>query len=106
MIDDGHNVDVMITRDEVNKDTVYELALPWSELNPLNQGTPQFIISFLINDNDGAGRKGWSSGERASAETKTRRRSKPSYWPKRKSDDHPSPTDSQVDTMMLHQGKV
>jgi len=55
-----------VRRDETRKETVYELALPWSELSPIRPDTNGAIsLSFLVNDNDGSGRKGyieWGSG--------------------------------------------
>jgi hypothetical protein len=55
-----------IHRNEIEQTTVYELALPWSELlpsKPLQNGVISF--SMLVNDNDGNGRRGyieWGSG--------------------------------------------
>lgn len=55
-----------IKRHESEQETVYELALPWSELSPsmpLQHGVISF--SMLVNDNDGNGRRGyleWGSG--------------------------------------------
>lgn len=55
-----------VTRDETAKITSYRLALPWSELGPIQPGANETIsFSMLVNDNDGAGRKGymeWGSG--------------------------------------------
>lgn len=48
-----------VTRDETSKDTIYELALPWDELAPIVPSDGILSISFLVNDNDGQGRKGW-----------------------------------------------
>ncbi|GAB3410557.1 sugar-binding protein [Flindersiella endophytica] len=59
------DVDVAVTRDETAKNTVYELALPWSELAPSDAGDGMLSLSMLVNDNDGSGRKGyieWGSG--------------------------------------------
>lgn len=58
---DQFNSRVAITRDEPNKTTTYEIALPWSEILPNGiTGLPSRIgYSFLINDDDGAGRRGW-----------------------------------------------
>lgn len=58
-------VDVAVTRDETAKNTVYELALPWSQLAPSEAGDGMLSLSMLVNDNDGSGRKGyieWGSG--------------------------------------------
>ncbi|TXK77178.1 DNRLRE domain-containing protein [Paenibacillus sp. N3.4] len=54
------NGDLVVTRDENQHDTIYELALPWSELTPI-KAERNGVISFslLVNDNDGNGRKGW-----------------------------------------------
>lgn len=51
-----------IVRDEDQKTTTYEFAIPWSEL--VKEGfkvKPGISIAFsmLINDNDGSGRRGW-----------------------------------------------
>jgi hypothetical protein len=48
-----------IVRDEPTHRTVYELALPWSELQPITSADGLLSFSVLVNDNDGAGRKGW-----------------------------------------------
>jgi len=60
------NGSLQISRDDVQKVTVYELALPWSELAPIKpEKEGAFSFSLLVNDNDGAGRKGyieWGSG--------------------------------------------
>ncbi|WP_155987757.1 sugar-binding protein [Gorillibacterium massiliense] len=50
---------LQITRDETSKITLYELALPWSELTPVDPADGMLSFSMLVNDNDGAGRKGW-----------------------------------------------
>ncbi|NQX60539.1 DUF7594 domain-containing protein [Paenibacillus qinlingensis] len=58
--------ELTITRDEIGKRTVYELALPWSEISPVKEpGSNGMSLSLLVNDNDGSGRKGyieWGSG--------------------------------------------
>ncbi|UKS27042.1 glycosyl hydrolase [Paenibacillus sp. HWE-109] len=60
------NGSLQVSRNEDQKLTVYELALPWSELAPIKPETNgAFSFSLLVNDNDGAGRKGyieWGSG--------------------------------------------
>jgi hypothetical protein len=43
---------------EGNK-TIYLLAIPWKELGIKPASGLSFGFSFLVNDNDGAGRKGW-----------------------------------------------
>jgi hypothetical protein len=39
--------------------TTYECHIPWSELSGIDPTKPGFLFSILVNDNDGAGRKGW-----------------------------------------------
>ncbi len=60
------NSKLVITRDEEEKITFYQLALPWSELAPIRAGSGEAMsFSVLLNDNDGNGRKGyieWGSG--------------------------------------------
>lgn len=60
------NRQLAIIRDEANAVTAYELAIPWSELAPIIPKIESvFSFSFLVNDNDGAGRKGfieWGAG--------------------------------------------
>jgi hypothetical protein len=60
------NGSLQVKRDEAQKVTVYELALPWSELAPIKPEKNEAIsFSLLVNDNDGNGRKGyieWGSG--------------------------------------------
>ncbi|WP_246321075.1 OmpL47-type beta-barrel domain-containing protein [Paenibacillus germinis] len=60
------NGSLQVSRNEDQKLTVYELALPWSELAPIKPETNgAFSFSLLVNDNDGTGRKGyieWGSG--------------------------------------------
>lgn len=55
-----------IERDEAGAQTVYELALPWSEIPTISRESGAGItFSLLVNDNDGSGRKGfieWGSG--------------------------------------------
>jgi hypothetical protein len=57
---------LQVKRDEVQKLTVYEMALPWSEISQVKPSANEALsISFLVNDNDGSGRKGyieWGSG--------------------------------------------
>ncbi|CAA9583838.1 MAG: CBM9 [uncultured Truepera sp.] len=49
-----------VTRDDEDQATVYEVALPWAELAPLSAETGQlYSFSFIANDSDGDGRKGW-----------------------------------------------
>lgn len=60
------NGSLHVKRDETQKLTVYEMALPWSEISQVKPSANEALsISFLVNDNDGAGRKGyieWGSG--------------------------------------------
>lgn len=53
------NRQLQITRDEASKDTIYQLALPWTELTPIVPGDGILSLSALVNENDGNGRKGW-----------------------------------------------
>ena len=41
--------------------TIYELAIPWSELLKDQAVEPGLVVGFslLVNDNDGTGRRGW-----------------------------------------------
>lgn len=57
------NVKLAFKRDG-NK-SIYEIALPWSEMEPFNlQKSKMFGLSILINDNDGQGRRytEWGGG--------------------------------------------
>ncbi len=59
------NSDLQVTRDELTKDTIYQLALPWSELVPIVPSDGILSLSIVVNENDGNGRKGyveWGSG--------------------------------------------
>ncbi|MEC0093825.1 DOMON domain-containing protein [Paenibacillus macquariensis] len=56
---------LQVTRDEVAKDTIYQLALPWGELAPIVPSDGILSLSIVVNENDGNGRKGyveWGSG--------------------------------------------
>lgn len=56
---------LQVTRDETAKDTIYQLALPWGELTPIVPSDGILSLSFVINENDGNGRRGyveWGSG--------------------------------------------
>ncbi len=67
--DDSHTIGriedckVEVVRDEDKEMTVYEIALPWSEILPKGVTKPsadaKLGFSLLINDNDGSGRRGW-----------------------------------------------
>lgn len=52
-------VKVAITRNGDDHLTTYELAIPWDELTPIKPADGMFSLAAIINDNDGAGRKGW-----------------------------------------------
>lgn len=41
-------------------ETTYDIRVPWSDIAPL-QGTvgERFLMDFMVNDNDGFGRRGW-----------------------------------------------
>jgi hypothetical protein len=59
------NPDLQITRDETAKDTIYQLALPWTELTPIATSDGLLSLSIVVNENDGNGRRGyveWGSG--------------------------------------------
>jgi len=53
------NYQLAIVRDETQKTTTYEFALPWSHLPGIAPDQGLYGISLLVNDADGAGRKGW-----------------------------------------------
>lgn len=55
------NAQAFILRNEENKTTTYEIAVPWSELLPEGAAVPEPLVgfSFLVNDDDGPGRHGW-----------------------------------------------
>lgn len=50
---------VAVTRDDASRHTLYEIAIPWSQLQPIRTSDRLISVSLLVNDNDGAGRKGW-----------------------------------------------
>jgi acetyl esterase/lipase len=56
------SVEVDYTISRKNQKTIYEIAIPWSELTKdtllVKQGM-KIKFSMLVNDNDGDGRKGW-----------------------------------------------
>ncbi|WMT39383.1 DNRLRE domain-containing protein [Paenibacillus sp. D2_2] len=54
------NGKLVVKRDESKKITVYQMALPWSELTPvLPLRNEVMSFSLLVNDNNGNGRRGW-----------------------------------------------
>lgn len=57
------NSAVAVERDETKKTTTYEIALPWEEIlpNAMKEIPARIGFSFLINDDDGTGRRGWMS---------------------------------------------
>lgn len=52
-------VDLEVTRDETTGSTLYEMAMPWSELAPFRASDRLLSLTFLVNDNDGTTRRGW-----------------------------------------------
>ena len=47
----------------VGNQTIYEVFFPLASISPLRlQANATIYLSFLINDNDGSGRKGWLQG--------------------------------------------
>lgn len=55
--------DLTVTREGTT--TVYDVVLPWSSLGFASAPDGPFALSFIVNDDDGAGRDGyleWSSG--------------------------------------------
>ncbi|MET3803238.1 hypothetical protein ABIB25_000222 [Nakamurella sp. UYEF19] len=62
---------VSVVRDEARRTTVYSVQIPWAAAG-LSPGDPYFSYSFLVNDSDGSGRKGfiqWGAGIGASKES-------------------------------------
>jgi hypothetical protein len=75
MTSQGPHAECSLTPIAVNSDTVlsqskfiinregniliYRAAIPWSVLSPIKPVNGSFLFSFLANDNDGEGRKGW-----------------------------------------------
>lgn len=54
-----------VSRDDSQKVTTYELALPWSELLPVQTDDGVISFSLLVNENDGGLRRGyleWGGG--------------------------------------------
>ncbi|RIQ21460.1 sugar-binding protein [Jiangella rhizosphaerae] len=52
-------VDVAVVRHDDTDETVYELAIPWSELTPFRPADRLLSFSLIVNENDGTGRDGW-----------------------------------------------
>lgn len=42
-----------------NGETIYEAAIPWKAIDQSGRPAEIFSVNFLINDNDGKGRRGW-----------------------------------------------
>lgn len=55
----GEVSDATLAVRRTGTETVYELALPWSELAPITPDDGLLSLSVVVNDNDGSGRKGW-----------------------------------------------
>lgn len=53
------NSNLMIVRDESSKTTTYEIAIPWSTIPPIDPDDRLLSLSYVINDNDGSGRRGY-----------------------------------------------
>ncbi|MFC5531242.1 sugar-binding protein [Cohnella yongneupensis] len=61
------NGQIAVVRNETDGTTVYELSIPFSELEGFGEAATKKAtgLSFLVNDSDGSGREGyieWSSG--------------------------------------------
>ncbi|NBD27689.1 sugar-binding protein [Paenibacillus glycinis] len=51
-----------VKRDEAAKTTTYTLAFDWDDIRPAAYaGAKDLGLSFVVNDSDGSGRKGWLS---------------------------------------------
>lgn len=55
------DVEVAIVRDEAAAETVYELAIPWQLLEPIEADDGLLSLSLQVHDNDRLDRKGWIS---------------------------------------------
>ncbi|WP_176835622.1 MULTISPECIES: DNRLRE domain-containing protein [unclassified Paenibacillus] len=53
------NYQLAIVRNEAQKATTYEFALPWSHMPGISPDQGLYGFSLLVNDADGGGRKGW-----------------------------------------------
>ena len=53
------NVSLAVVRDEENKATLYEAAIPLFDMQSFNRTQRVVGFSVIISDNDGKGRKGW-----------------------------------------------
>ncbi len=41
------------------KSLIYQVTIPWTLIPPIKPQNGSFLFSFLVNDNDSTGRKGW-----------------------------------------------
>ncbi len=71
------DAELAISRDETAKETVYELAIPWTELSPFTPGDRLLSFALILNENDGAGRAGWIEWGSGIARTKDPAQYKP-----------------------------
>lgn len=55
------DVEMEIVRVEAAEETVYELAIPWGQLAPIEAHDGLLSLSLQVHDNDGLDRKGWIS---------------------------------------------
>jgi len=56
----GHLAGARICTKSSGKETIYEVAIPWKSIPGVYQENNNIInFNFILNDNDGAGRKGW-----------------------------------------------
>lgn len=58
-----------MTRDEAAKTTTYELSVPFGAIG-VNPGDGIFSATVAVNENDGGGRRGWSTWGKGVAESK------------------------------------
>lgn len=73
----GAMADVRLTIIRKDTTTTYEAAIPWRVLAPMRPEHAQFSSSVLVNDNDGAQRKGWIEWGGGIGEEKARSKFKP-----------------------------
>ncbi len=51
---------LVVARNESSQTTMYQMALPWSEISPVLPLRHEVMsFSLLVNDNNGEGRRGW-----------------------------------------------
>ncbi|CAD6010618.1 sugar-binding protein [Agreia sp. COWG] len=53
------DIDVAVVRDEAAKTTTYEAAIPWSAIAPFAPSERLLSVSAVVNESDGAARRGW-----------------------------------------------